>query len=213
MPSKDYYRILGVRPDATKEEIKRSYRKLALKYHPDRNPGDELSAEAFREVAEAYEVLSDPVKRKDYHSKHYFAYTYTSAEAPATPEMVLKRARDLAHVVQKADPYRINRDALLFQLDQLLSAEHATLIETQPIAYQDALVDAILAVAKPLPYTEVLTICALLLRLARENDPLEQKIRQFMIQQRRSDKWSRYKVVAAVIAAVLLCLVIFWISR
>ncbi|MEJ5329853.1 MAG: molecular chaperone DnaJ [Desulfobaccales bacterium] len=63
---KDYYRILGVSRDATPEEIKKAYRKLALKYHPDRNPGDKQAEEKFKEAAEAYEVLRDPEKRRLY---------------------------------------------------------------------------------------------------------------------------------------------------
>ncbi len=63
---KDYYSILGVSPDASLEEIKRVYRKLVLKYHPDRNPGDREAEEKFKEINEAYDVLSDPEKRAQY---------------------------------------------------------------------------------------------------------------------------------------------------
>jgi molecular chaperone DnaJ len=63
---RDYYEILGVRRDATDDEIKSSYRKLALKYHPDKNPGDKKAEEQFKEAAEAYEVLRDHQKRNIY---------------------------------------------------------------------------------------------------------------------------------------------------
>ncbi len=63
---KDYYAILGVSRNATQEEIKKAYRRVALKYHPDRNPGDKEAEEKFKEAAEAYEVLSDPEKRARY---------------------------------------------------------------------------------------------------------------------------------------------------
>ena len=53
---KDYYAILGVNKSATQEEIKKAYRKLALKYHPDRNPGDKTAEEKFKEINEAYDV-------------------------------------------------------------------------------------------------------------------------------------------------------------
>ena len=66
MDFKDYYSILGVAKNATQEEIKKAYRKLAHKYHPDKNPGDKAAEDRFKEIAEANEVLIDPEKRKKY---------------------------------------------------------------------------------------------------------------------------------------------------
>jgi curved DNA-binding protein len=66
MEYKDYYKILGVSKTATQDEIKKAYRKLAVKYHPDKNEGDKASEEKFKEISEAYEVLGDPEKRKKY---------------------------------------------------------------------------------------------------------------------------------------------------
>ncbi|MGW8251193.1 MAG: DnaJ domain-containing protein, partial [Anaerolineales bacterium] len=66
MEYKDYYKVLGVSRNASAEEIKKSYRKLARKYHPDINPEDENAEEKFKEINEAYQVLSDPEKRQKY---------------------------------------------------------------------------------------------------------------------------------------------------
>ena len=63
---KDYYKILGVERSATADEIKRAYKKVAIKYHPDRNPGDKEAEEKFKQAAEAYDVLRDPDKRARY---------------------------------------------------------------------------------------------------------------------------------------------------
>lgn len=63
---RDYYEILGVSKTAADDEIKKAYRKLAIKYHPDKNPDDPSAEEKFKEAAEAYGVLSDAEKRKRY---------------------------------------------------------------------------------------------------------------------------------------------------
>ena len=63
---RDYYEVLGVGKDADAKEIKKAYRKLAMKYHPDKNPGDKDAEEKFKEINEAYEVLSDEEKRSTY---------------------------------------------------------------------------------------------------------------------------------------------------
>ena len=63
---RDYYEVLGVSKGASEDEIKKAYRKIAIKYHPDRNPGDKEAEEKFKEAAEAYDVLHDPKKRQNY---------------------------------------------------------------------------------------------------------------------------------------------------
>ncbi len=66
MSVKDYYQVLGVTRDAGPEDIKKAYRRLAMQFHPDRNPGDKAAEERFKAINEAYAVLSDPEKRKQY---------------------------------------------------------------------------------------------------------------------------------------------------
>ncbi|HSU27885.1 MAG TPA: DnaJ domain-containing protein, partial [Chitinophagaceae bacterium] len=66
MAKRDFYEILGVSKNASADEIKKSYRKVAMQFHPDRNPGDKQAEEKFKEAAEAYEILSDTDKKAQY---------------------------------------------------------------------------------------------------------------------------------------------------
>ena len=74
---KDLYEVLGVSREASGDEIKKAYRKLALKYHPDKNPGDKVAEEKFKEISAAYAVLGDDEKRAQYN-------TFGSADDYAT---------------------------------------------------------------------------------------------------------------------------------
>ena len=86
MDFKDYYKILGTKKTASQDEIKKAYRKKAMKYHPDKNSGDKWAEEKFKEINEAYKVLSDVEKRKEYdnisgsHEKYHQKTKYEYAE-------------------------------------------------------------------------------------------------------------------------------------
>ena len=66
MSKRDYYEVLGTEKGASADDIKRAYRRMAMKYHPDRNKGSDAAAARFKEISEAYAVLNDPEKRKKY---------------------------------------------------------------------------------------------------------------------------------------------------
>src|SRR5919206_1159635 len=80
---KDYYETLGVKKNASTEDIRKAFRKLARKYHPDVNPGDKAAEEKFKEISEANDVLSDPKKRKIYDQLGFYSDNIDPAAAEA----------------------------------------------------------------------------------------------------------------------------------
>ncbi len=214
MSSKDYYRILGVRPNATNSEIKKSYRRLAIKYHPDKNPDDILAEAAFKEIAEAYDILSDAKKREDYHYKHFYAHDYKYPEPEATPQSILNDIIRLKKLIEKANTFRLNQDALFFQLQQILSEDNLSLLQKEnQSTINSQILEALLRICKPLNFNFIEEIEDILMFLADGDTYLENKINDFLHQQKRKDRWSRYKIVVAIVVAILLCLVIFFIGN
>jgi molecular chaperone DnaJ len=215
MSSKDYYRLLSVKASASDDEIRRAYRKLAFKYHPDKNPNDPVAEATFKEIAEAYEILSDPKKREDYHYKRFYTDNYKYSDGPTvTPQSILNDAIKLQKLVERSDPFRMNRDALLFQVEQILSEENLLLLKNENEANINyGIVEALLIACKPLHYVAVIVITERLFLLAENNIALEKKITDFLESQRKKDNWNRYKIALAVAAAILLCLIIFFIGR
>ena len=78
---RDLYEVLGISKTADEKTIKKAYRKLAKKYHPDMNPGDKTAEQKFKEVTDAYNILSDPEKRKLYDQYGHAAFDGTGAES------------------------------------------------------------------------------------------------------------------------------------
>lgn len=93
--SRDYYEILGVAKEASADEIKKCYRKLAMKFHPDRNPGDPEAEAQFKEAAEAYEVLSDVQKRRIYDTYGHQGLENSGYSGPGSAEDIFSSINDL----------------------------------------------------------------------------------------------------------------------
>lgn len=105
---RDYYEVLGVERHATEQEIARAYRKLAIQFHPDSNPGDDEATVRFKEAAEAYEVLSDVEKRSLYDRHGHAALGgapgagFTTSRTSSTPSAICSAERSVICLVAAA---------------------------------------------------------------------------------------------------------------
>src|SRR5690349_24736731 len=102
MSKRDYYEVLGVSRSSSADEIKKAYRKIAMQYHPDRNPADKAAEEKFKEAAEAYEILSDQDR-----SVHYDRFGHANVSANG----------------RSAQPGRMNMDAIFCQLGDIVGED------------------------------------------------------------------------------------------
>jgi molecular chaperone DnaJ len=214
---KDYYKILGVHPNASAAEIKKSYRQLALKYHPDKTFGDKLSEAHFKEIQEAYRVLSNDKRRTDYNrqANDSFSYsTYKKKQAPpATAASILLQVIEFRKKVMVLDPHRMNKLALFQQVQHFLSHQHISIIQqSQEPKINKKIVEEILLCSRFLPYIQVEKICFQLAAIAGTDNTLHQRIYNFSKQARLEYYWNRYKLLAVMIATIILCIAIFKIS-
>lgn len=216
MVFKDYYKILEVNPAASQADIKKAYRRLALKYHPDKNFGNQLYEARFKEILEAYHILSDVNKRQDYNyhrNDHSHSYSRRKTYTPATPQTILSHTINLRKKVSGVDPDRMNKVALYQQIQQLLSTFNIHILqENNDPKLNKHIIEEILFCSRHLAFEHVEKICFQLTALAGSDNLLYQRIYKFSKDIRVKSYWNKYKVVAAIIIAILICVAIYKIS-
>jgi curved DNA-binding protein CbpA len=127
---KDYYKILEIAPEATVQEVKKAYRAMAFKYHPDAAPGDAYAAGYFHDVQEAYAVLSDEYRRKQYDNDRWLAGMADRArkKEQVSPMWILQETIKLNNHMAGVDLYRMNHRALQDYILQLLDNNHMAIL-------------------------------------------------------------------------------------
>ena len=121
MAKRDYYEVLGVGRNADAKEIKKAYRKLAKKYHPDMNPGDKVAEQKFKEVTEAYNVLSDTEKKKLYDQYGFAAFEegFGAVKTPVVRAASVVFMEDLAAIM--VDSMNIILKAAIWMIWEIFS--------------------------------------------------------------------------------------------
>ena len=213
---KDYYKTLGVPPTATAVQVKKSFRLLALRFHPDKNPGNAAAEASFREIQEAYEVLSDEAKREEYNYKRWYARSIRQpfAAAALTATAVLEECKRLARYVNKVSAFRIEYDGLSYHIRKLLSNSNIGLLQQATDRHAPAtVIETLLPATAALPYRYIEPICQLLLQLAADDQLLIERIHVFSRQQQQKNKWQLLRPLLVLAATLLLCWLIYLLGK
>lgn len=214
---KNFYKILEVSSTATLHDVKKSYRRLAFQFHPDKNYGTEFTDTRFKEIQEAYRILSDSKRRNEYDYSRkkeiYFSDQIKQTE-PVTPQSILLETIAFRIKISVQDPDRMNNQAVYHQIQFLLSNQNIQLSQTNPDAgINRKMVEEILLCSRHLPYAYVKKICFQLESIAATDNHLLHKIHAFSKKARLHTFWNKYKFVAAIVIALLFCILIFTVSK
>jgi curved DNA-binding protein CbpA len=217
MRIKDYYQILGIATNATPIEIKKSYRRLAMQYHPDKNKDDKIASAHFKEIKEAYETLSHPQKREAYHQQRWYHHAIGKRFAnnvPATPHSLLRECLFLDQYVSGLDKFRIDYEGLYLFIIQLLSYETIETLKNfnEPDTNRN-IINALLRTGRSSPYKFALKLGERLLLLAGNDEELVTLITHYQQEQKREEEKQKYKVIAALFIVLIICVVIYFAGK
>ena len=210
--SKNYYKILNVKSSASAGEIKNAYRKIALKYHPDRNPDDTLAAAVFAEAAEAYKILSNAETRRRYNEERYLTAEQEYTRPAETIEKLIQRINELNQQAKDADPFRFNKDALLYSIKQLFPENIELLLNANNNLVTEFL-QLVCNAAAYLSSYQTKKLMDFVQPLFKEHVWLQQRLYNILHEHKKAERWEKNKIVLAVVVAIVLCLIIFFVAR
>ncbi len=212
---KDYYQILQIQPHSTLAEIKQAFRRLALIYHPDKNPNDKYAEAQFNEIKEAYEVLTNPVKKENYLQQRWYNQSIGKRRTAKTitPVSILKLVLELEQYVSRLDVHRMNKEGLSGYIDELLSTgtiENLKQFNEPEINKQ--IITSALSAMQPLSMKFLGKLPERLGTLA-DDETSSYQIKNFLKNRKRAFLWEQYKVAVIILFTIFICLVIYFTSK
>lgn len=209
---KDYYKILEVNPAATPNDIKKSFRKLALKYHPDRTNNNRLAEAKFKEIQEAYRTLSNPERKSHYDQKARDA-RYSSREQQAqviTPQSILHSLKKLSSKLRAYDEGRIDQKSLYSILRSHLSAYNLVILrEHDDLRTNRMISDEALRLSRHFRFEHAEKVAALLKTIAAGDSETLHRIHLFLQRRKHYGLWEKYRILLVVVIAIILCFIIY----
>ncbi|HET9056766.1 MAG TPA: DnaJ domain-containing protein [Chitinophagaceae bacterium] len=216
MDIKDYYKILNIASTASTSEIKKAYRKMALRYHPDTNKGNSAMETQFREIKEAYEVLINPVKREEYNYKRWYNRTIGKSfiYKPTNAQEVFIECKKLNVYLSGTNPFQIDYDALNHHILEILSdTNREILLQLNEHSLTNEVITLLLQAANTLPYKYQPRIIESLIQLAGADREIQGKIELYRKRQQQKALFDKYKVTAVIILTLMICLIIYLSSK
>ena len=212
---KDYYQILRIQPHSTLAEIKQAFRRLALIYHPDKNPNDKYAEAQFNEIKEAYEVLTNPVKKENYLQQRWYNQSIGKRRTAKTitPVSILKIVLELEQYVSRLDVHRMNREGLSGYIDELLSTgtiENLKQFNEPEINKQ--IITSALSAMQPLSMRFLGKLPERLGTLADDETSMLQ-IKNFLKNRKRAFLWEQYKVALIILFTIFICMIIYFTGK
>jgi len=219
---KNYYQILGLPTTCSDDEIKKTYRKLAIKFHPDKNSNDKYFEEMFKELQEAYDVLSDPTKRRDYDIR--FAKkteqstrtksTDTKREQGTTPESLATDIEAAFRKLKWAESGEINYTELLKYIDSILNDNLVTqLLKIGDIKSNERIVDAISGLFKFLVKNDIKKYMPLLVKLSGANNELITKLHKIEKEEIRKEETAKIFTAFKWVAGIAIVIWIIYMAN
>ena len=214
---KDYYITLEVSPVSSMAEIKKSYRKLAFKYHPDTNPGNHFASAMFIEIQEAYAVLSDAVARSKYDEERWLNGMTRSMhdQAVITPMWLQNECRKLQTHMSAVDTYRMDHRALYQYVLLILSDKHlAILTEANDQVLNESIFNLIMLSCKCLRYEYMALVADRLKHLAGNSNIILQKLELQLRDSRMAARSIKYMPLLIALLTLLLCVIMYlWVNK
>jgi len=206
---KDYYKTLGLLTNATKSDIKKAYRRLALKYHPDKQAGSAYAAALFQEINEAYQVLYDDKRREEYHYQRWTHTNYNRKkfdQRALTPEALYTNFRELAQYTASMDIFRMNQEIIYYQLKELLLHENIALLnEWKNESVNRKIITEIMKISRPLNSSYLEKLVDILMPLMANDNNSIKKLHQVIKEKQQTEFWDKYKLVVVFIITALIC--------
>ncbi len=213
---KDYYKILGVNPSATLQEIKKAYRTLAFKYHPDKNPDSLLSEAYFKEIQEAYATLSVSGKREKYDDERWLSGmgSKTQYKEEVTPAWLLNICRELNSSLAVMDTYRMSQRALQAYILLILEDAHLGVLQQHnDSAINKTIITELLKAMEKLEVQYLGEIIHRLLIIARDDNDMMLAIYNHEENRKQSAFSEKLMPYMILLFTLLLCVFMYFYAR